>query len=129
MKHLVKSIFILVLSYHSLSADSIELSNHDKVSGRIWKISKTDILIETPYGEYLIPIRNVFNIQFLNMQRSALLRMKDGELIYGNVISCDQNGIHFQNEEIDKNIPYTDVEEVHFEENVSQTPVSSGVSI
>ena len=75
--------------------DVLKLKNGDRLSGRIWRIKKSYILIQTPYGAYKIQ-RKFIGIISLKGKRSndrTRLILNNGDEYLGRLVEGDDKGI------------------------------------
>ena len=85
----------LVFCWATLFADSIELKNGDKISGKIVEEKDDSVTIETAYGKMTIPRERIANIEkdAPPADLKDVIRLKNGDRITGRIVEEGEDSV------------------------------------
>lgn len=113
-------LFLLISLFPSLlSGEVLQLKNGDRISGKIWRITRETILIETPYLTLSLPRVQVQKIQFQRARTPVRVIADSGASIEGWLLEAREDGLLLQlpsdsEEPVQMGMKYGQIREVIF---------------
>lgn len=118
--------FFCILAPGALAAERLYLTNGDRLSGQIWAVSATHILLESEYGvKYSLPRSAVLRIvqsEPAPPARRLQVQLRSGEAFAGTLIHVSTEGLQIaQDGAVVRNVAWADLDSVVFTQ-ISSSP-------